>query len=156
MKLKPLMDMQKILDLLPHRYPFLLVDRVLEINIPENSKDYVGSSIVALKNVTMNEPFFQGHFPGMPIMPGVLLIEAMAQASGLLASSKPNPSGKPRNFFIMGIEEAKFRKTVTPGDRLIFKCLVLKDRGSVFVFKCVAEVDDEVVAEAQVMAKMFN
>lgn len=105
-------DIQAIMECLPHRYPFLLVDRVLEI-VP-------GEKIVALKNVTMNEPFFQGHFPGNPIMPGVLIVEAMAQAGGVLFSSQLKE--KHNNlFYFMGMDKVKFRKPVVPGDQIILE-----------------------------------
>lgn len=150
------MDVKGVMEKLPHRYPFLLVDKVIKVNwVKPDAKDYVGASISALKNVTINEPFFQGHFPGLPVMPGVLIVEAFAQTSALLAGHSPNPNGEKWNFFIMGIREAKFRKTVVPGDTLVMTCTVVKDRQSIFVFSCQGHVDGHLVAEAEIMAKRF-
>ncbi len=135
-------DIMKILDILPHRYPFLLLDRILEIGTDE---------VVGLKNVTINEPFFQGHFPGHPIMPGVLIVEAMAQAGGLLAYTRlPETQGKA--VYFMGMDKVKFRKPVRPGDQLIFKLKLLRQRGAVFKMKGEAFVEDQLVAEAELMA----
>ena len=136
-------DIQTIMDYLPHRYPFLLVDRVLEI-VP-------GEKIVALKNVTMNEPFFQGHFPGNPIMPGVLIVEAMAQAGGILFSSqlKENHGNL---FYFMGMDKVKFRKTVVPGDQIILEVKIIRQRSKAVKMAGTAKVDQKVVAEAEIMA----
>ena len=135
-------DIMKILDYLPHRYPFLLVDRIIEIGADE---------VVGLKNVSINEPFFQGHFPGHPIMPGVLIVEAMAQVGGLLAYTQlPECQGKA--VYFMGMDKVKFRKPVRPGDQLIFKLKLLRQRGAVFKMKGEAFVDDQLVAEAELMA----
>lgn len=133
-----IMDIQNIL---PHRYPFLLVDRVTEI---EPNKKAVG-----LKNVTFNEPFFQGHFPDNPIMPGVLVIEAMAQVSGILAMHK---GAKGSSVYFMSIDNAKFRKPVVPGDQLRFEVSVLQKRKNVWKFAAQTFVDDKVVAEAEFKA----
>ena len=133
----------EIQGLLPHRYPFLLVDRVKELE--------PGSRIVAIKNVTVNEPFFQGHFPGRPVMPGVLIIEAMAQAGGVLVFKSGGPAGKPV-VYLTGIDEAKFRKPVVPGDQLRFEIDVLKKRPPFWKMQGKAYVDDEVVCEAVVTA----
>jgi 3-hydroxyacyl-[acyl-carrier-protein] dehydratase len=133
----------EIQGLLPHRYPFLLVDRVKELE--------PGRRIVALKNVTINEPFFQGHFPGRPIMPGVLIVEAMAQAGGVLVFKSGESSGRPV-VYMTGIDEAKFRRPVVPGDQLRFEIEVLKKRPPFWKMQGKAFVDNEVVCEAVVTA----
>ena len=139
-----MVDINEILSLMPHRYPFLLVDRVIEF---EETK-----RIVAIKNVTINEPFFQGHFPGRPIMPGVLILEAMAQAGGVLAfKSFPGMKG---SVFFTGIDGARFRKPVIPGDQLRFVVDVVKHRREIWVFEAKAYVGDDVVAEARIMAML--
>lgn len=148
------LKIDQIQGLLPHRYPFLLVDRVLEIHKIENETN-LGSYIRAVKNVTMNEEFFQGHFPGHPVMPGVLIVEALAQASALLCAGKPHPSGGKWTFYILGVDQAKFRKPVTPGDVVELKSTITRDRKTTFVFKCEAFVQGGLVAEAEIMAKMF-
>ena len=135
-------SIEQLYEVLPHRYPFILVDRIIELSAEE---------IVALKNVTINEPFFQGHFPGHPIMPGVLIIEAMAQAGGVLALSI-SPEYQGSKIYFMGMDKVRFRKPVVPGDQLILKIKVLKKRGPVFKMKGEAFVDDQLVAEAEVMA----
>ncbi len=136
-------DMQAIMDYLPHRYPFLLVDRVLEI-VP-------GEKIVALKNVSMNEPFFQGHFPGNPIMPGVLIIEAMAQAGAVLFSSQLEERHG-NLFYFMGMDKVKFRKLVVPGDQMILKVKVIRQRSKAVKMAGTASVNQKVVAEAEILA----
>ena len=137
-------DIRSILQHLPHRYPFLLVDRVLSF-----VKD---KSIVALKNVTINEPFFQGHFPDTPIMPGVLIVEAMGQAGGMLVllSLPPEIQGKP--IYFMGFDKVRFRKPVVPGDQLILELEMLKQRSRAVKMAGIAKVDQKIVAEAQLMA----
>ena len=137
-------DIQRIMELLPHRYPFLLVDRVKEL-VP-------GEKIVALKNVTINEPFFQGHFPGQPVMPGVLIIEAMAQVGGILAYETADPENQNRLIFFMGMDKVRFRKVVVPGDQIIFEAKILKFRRKVAKMAGAAFVDDQLVAEAELMA----
>ncbi len=137
-------DIQEIMNFLPHRYPFLLVDRILEI-VP-NEK------IVALKNVTINEPFFQGHFPGAPIMPGVLIVEAMAQTGGALFSASKPEERQGAIFYFMGMDNVKFRKPVVPGDQLIIEVKVLKMRSKVVKMSGIASVDKKRVAEAEIMA----
>lgn len=141
------LGIDKILELLPHRYPFLLIDKVISFE--------AGKTISALKNVTINEPFFQGHFPGKPVMPGVLLVEAMAQAAGILAlkSSKDLTSGK--LFFFLSIENAKFRVPVIPGDTLIINANLVKIYGTVCKFDCEVLVDDRKVSEASITAKVM-
>lgn len=139
-----MIDINEILTLLPHKYPFLLVDRVLEFEPAKR--------IVAIKNVTVNEPFFQGHFPGRPIMPGVLILEAMAQAGGVLAfKSVPGMKG---TVFFTGIDGARFRKPVVPGDQLRFVVDVVKHRREIWVFEAKAYVGDDVVSEARIMAML--
>jgi 3-hydroxyacyl-[acyl-carrier-protein] dehydratase len=136
-------DILKIMEVLPHRYPFLLVDRILEIDI-ENMK------IKALKNVTINEPFFIGHFPGNPVMPGVLIIEAMAQVGAYLMLKK---AGIEDGIVLFAsIEEAKFRKPVVPGDQIIFEVEGINIKKSMGKIKAVAKVDDQVACEAILMA----
>ena len=138
------MDIQTIIKHLPHRYPFLLIDRILEWN-PDQK-------ITALKNVTFNEPFFQGHFPGTPIMPGVLIVEAMAQAGGVLAMASM-PDGKEGTLmFFMGLDQVRFRKPVVPGDQLILDVEITKRRGKVIKLAGTAKVDGQVASEAQLMA----
>lgn len=137
-------DINKILEHLPHRYPFLLVDRVLELVGDEK--------IVALKNVSINEPFFQGHFPQEPIMPGVLIVEAMGQTGGLLITANLPPSDRGRRFYFMGFDKVRFRKPVVPGDQLIMELSILKKRRKVVKMAGTAFVDQNVVAEAELMA----
>ena len=140
------MDIAAITALLPHRYPFLLVDRVVEIG---------DDKIVALKNVTINEPFFPGHFPGHPIMPGVLLIEAMAQAGGILALRTLEAAGqKPSDhvIYFMAIDKAKFRKPVVPGDQVRIEVVPLRKGGAIWKMAGKAIVDGAVAAEAEFLA----
>ncbi len=152
---KPVYGIAEIMKFLPHRYPFLLVDRILELE-PDKR-------IVGLKNVTINEQFFQGHFPGHPIMPGVLIIEAMAQVGGILAfKSTPPPvplmegdKGGGMVYF-MGIDKARFRKPVLPGDKLELVIEVTKQRGAIWAFKGEAYVDGNLVAEAELMATIVD
>ena len=145
-KMEKTYDIQSILKFLPHRYPFILVDRILDL-VP-------GETITALKNVTINEPFFQGHFPTFPIMPGVLIVEAMAQAAGVLAieSMPAEEQGKP--VFFMGLDKVKFRKPVVPGDQLLLKIQILKFRRNIVKAAAKACVEDQVVAEAEIMATL--
>ncbi len=140
---KPI-DILEIMKSLPHRYPFIMIDRILEL-VP-------GEKVVALKNVTINEPFFQGHFPGNPIMPGVLIIEAMGQAGAVLAAESMSREGNGSLIFFMGMDRVKFRKPVIPGDQLVFEMKFLKRRGKVFKMAGIAYVDEKIVAEAQLMA----
>jgi beta-hydroxyacyl-ACP dehydratase FabZ len=135
---------EEILHYLPHRYPFLLVDRIQDWE--------PGTRITALKNVTFNEPFFQGHFPGFPIMPGVLIVEAMVQAGGLLACKSEPEATKDKHVYFMGIDKARFRRPVQPGDQLRMEVEVTKHRGKVWQFEGAAYVADERVADAQLMA----
>ncbi len=138
------MDIRNIMKYLPHRYPFLLVDRILEW-VP-------GKSITGLKNVTMNEPFFQGHFPGTPIMPGVLIVEAMAQAGGVLAITSMPDAEQGMLMYFMGLDQVRFRKPVVPGDQLILELEIIKQRAKVLKLAGKAKVDGQVAAEAQLMA----
>jgi len=128
---------------LPHRFPFLLVDRVLKI---ENSK-----SILALKNVTINEPYFQGHFPSHPVMPGVLIIEALAQAAGLLAFSIVGTPAGDKLFYLVGVDNARFKQPVVPGDQLHLEVEVVKAMRGVWKFSAQAKVDGNLVASADLM-----
>jgi 3-hydroxyacyl-[acyl-carrier-protein] dehydratase len=137
-------DIQKIMSYLPHRYPFLLVDRILQL-VP-------GDRVVGLKNVTVNEPFFQGHFPGIPIMPGVLILEALAQAGGVLAYVSSIEGIEGSLVYFTGIDKARFRKPVTPGDQLILESKITKIRSRIVRMSGVAKVNDEKVAEADLMA----
>lgn len=143
------LSVQRILKVMPHRFPFLLVDRILEVTKMDSSGSRVGSSIKVLKNVTFNEPYFSGHFPHRPVMPGVLIIEALAQAGILLCFRDEDP---PMDVVIAHINDVKFRKPVVPGDAMILKVKVLKDRGSMIVLGGEAFVDEQKVAEAEVMA----
>ena len=138
-------DINRIMEMLPHRYPFLMIDRIRDI-VPNES-------IVGVKNVTINEPFFQGHFPGHPIMPGVLIIEAMAQTSGcLVVSSSKESEGK--LVYFMTVNNAKFRKPVLPGDTLELYVTKLQNRGPVWKFHGEGKVRGELVAEADFSAMM--
>ena len=137
------MDVQRVMSLLPHRYPFLLVDRVLECES--------GKRILAIKNVSINEPYFTGHFPVKPVMPGVLILEALAQATGLLSmESDPNYNGSTL-YYLVGIDKARFKRPVVPGDQLNLEVILLKERRNIWVFDCKATVDGKVVASAEIM-----
>jgi 3-hydroxyacyl-[acyl-carrier-protein] dehydratase len=137
------MDIHKVLSLLPHRYPFLLIDKVTDFKV----NDY----LVALKNVSYNEPFFMGHFPVRPVMPGVLIIEAMAQATGLLAmASRPDEVGNKLYYFV-GIDKARFKRPVEPGDQLILDVKLGPVRRGIWKFEGEARVDDFLVASAEIM-----
>ncbi len=143
-----MMDIQEIQQLLPHRYPFLLVDRVVEI-VP-------GQKLVAYKNVTMNEDFFNGHFPGHPVMPGVLILEALAQATAILAykTEKMDPSRKVT--YLMSVDGARFRKPVVPGDRLQLNIEVVRHKGAIWKTKGTATVDGAKVAEGEFLATVVD
>ena len=143
------MDINEILEHLPHRYPFLLVDRVLEVE--------PGKSIHAYKNITMNEPYFVGHFPHHPVMPGVLILEALAQAAGLLAFDAMGKVPDADNiYYFVGIDGARFKRPVEPGDQLILSVTIDRVRGGIWKFKGVASVMDEVACEAELMCTMRN
>lgn len=141
-----IMDIHRIFELLPHRYPFLLVDRVTSYQS--------GQSLTAIKNVTVNEPFFIGHFPERPVMPGVLIIEALAQATGLLAfeaTGRQTNKNTNKLFYLVGVDNARFKQPVVPGDQLILQVEYVKSSRGVWKFKADARVDGKVVASADLM-----
>ncbi len=146
--METVLDILAIMQRLPHRYPFLLIDRIVRF-VP-------GEEIVALKNVTMNEPFFQGHFPAKPVMPGVLIIEALAQAGGILAAELRGPEKQGDIIYFMGMDAVRFRKPVVPGDQLMLEARVLKMRSRVAKMAGRALVDGQLVAEAELMASFGN
>lgn len=144
------MEIDEIFRYLPHRYPFLLLDRIVEVE--------AGSHIVALKNVSINEPFFQGHFPSKPVMPGVLVVEAMAQAAGILGVKSlkkeqglPDLPDEDGIYFFAGIDKARFRKVVTVGDQLLLTVKVVGKKRRIWWFEAEAKVDDSLVCEAEIM-----
>ena len=148
--MKMMIDINQIMAYLPHRYPFLLVDRVLNLDI--------GKKITALKNVTINEPFLNGHFPGNPVMPGVLIVEALAQTGGILSLhseglSLGNGSSDQKVYFL-GIDKARFRKMVLPGDSLILEVEITQNRGNIWKYHGEAKVDGVVAAEADMVASI--
>jgi len=138
------MDINEILRHLPHRYPFLLIDRVIEFN--------KGESLTGLKNITYNEPFFQGHFPQRPVMPGVLILEAMAQATGLLAfRTLENTANRDTLYFLVGMDRVRFKRPVEPGDQLLLSARLLKTKRGIWMFDCDARVDGAIAASAEIM-----
>ncbi len=137
------MDVRRIMELLPHRYPFLLVDKVIDCT--------PGESITAVKNVTFNEPYFNGHFPGKPIMPGVLIIESMAQAAGLLSYATVGATKIRPLYYLVGVDSARFRRTVTPGDQMVLKVVIDREKRGIWKYKCAAYVDDELAVSANIM-----
>lgn len=141
------MDIHEVLEYLPHRYPFLLIDRVLSCE--------PGKDIVALKNVSINEPFFNGHFPHYKVMPGVLIIEALAQAAAILSfkTTGTKPDDKSVYFFV-GIDNARFKKKVSAGDQLILKVTLVRNLRGLWKFTAVAEVDGQVATEAEILCTM--
>ncbi|MCC6914164.1 MAG: 3-hydroxyacyl-ACP dehydratase FabZ [Rhodospirillaceae bacterium] len=141
-------DIHRIVEMIPHRYPFLMVDRLLDV-VP-------GESAVGLKNVTANEPFFQGHFPGRPVMPGVLIIEAMAQTAAVIVVASLGQSAEGKLVYFMSIENARFRKPVEPGDQLRLICRKERQRANVWRFTGEARVGDTVVAEAVYTAMIMG
>ncbi len=142
------LDIEKVLEMIPHRYPFLMIDRVQDL-VP-------GSHAVGLKNVTINEQFFQGHFPSRPVMPGVLIIESMAQTAAVLVVHTLGGDAEGKLVYFMSIDGAKFRKPVTPGDSLRVEVDTQQNRGRVWKFKGVAKVGDEAVAEATFTAMIVD
>lgn len=142
-----MIEIERIMDILPHRYPFLLVDRILEIE--------PGKRALGLKNVTANEPFFPGHFPGRPIMPGVLILEAMAQVGGVLLLHDL-AERHDKLIYFTGIEKAKFRRPVVPGDQLLLEISILKRRSWTCKLAAVARVDGQLAAEAEILSAMVD
>lgn len=144
-----MIDINEIMNILPHRYPFLLIDRVTELNVGEN--------LTAYKNVTYGEQIFQGHFPGHPIYPGVMIIEGMAQAGGVLAfKSMPDEDLSDKVVYFMSIDKAKFRKPVRPGDKLEYKISVIKHKGRIWVLKGEAYIDGALATEAELQAMIMD
>lgn len=139
-----MLDINEILQYLPHRYPFLLIDRVIEFES--------GKKLIGYKNVTFNEPYFTGHFPQKPVMPGVLIIEALAQATGILAfkSSDRKPDDN-KLYYLVGIDNVRFKRPVDPGDRLQLEAAVITTKRGVWKFDCIASVDGEHVVSAEIM-----
>ena len=142
------MDIEQIRQILPHRYPFLLVDRVTEIE--------PGKRLLAYKNVTANEEFFQGHFPGHPVMPGVLIVEALAQAAGLLAYASAPWKGDEKVTYLTSLDAVRFRKPVVPGDKLVLDVSVIKVKAAFWKLKGVASVDGQPAAEVELMAAIVD
>lgn len=139
-----MMDISEIRVYLPHRYPFLLVDRVVEINL--------GESIVAYKNLTANEPFFNGHFPDLPVFPGVLLVEAMAQAAGILGFKSMNKTPADGSiYYLAGADDLRFKRPCVPGDRVMLRASILSDRRGIWKFKVSSDVDGELAASATIL-----
>lgn len=141
-------DVTEIMEMIPHRYPFLLIDRIVEYEL--------GKRAVGLKNVTFNEPHFMGHFPDFPIMPGVLIVEAMAQTAAALVVKTLGEDANGKLVYFMSIDEARFRKPVVPGDQLLIEVEVQKTRGSIWKFKGTARVGDTVCADAIYSAMIMN
>jgi 3-hydroxyacyl-[acyl-carrier-protein] dehydratase len=141
-----MIEIKEIMAILPHAYPFLLVDRILEIE--------PGKRVVGIKNVTYNEPFFPGHFPGRPIMPGVLIIEAMAQTAGILVFNSLPQEDRKKNVFFLGIDNVRFRKPVIPGDQLRMELEITRHRQSIWGFKGKTLVDGNLVAEGDLLAML--
>jgi 3-hydroxyacyl-[acyl-carrier-protein] dehydratase len=141
-------DTRRVLELLPHRYPFLMVDRIVDMDADE--------SAVGIKSVTVNEPFFQGHFPGFPVMPGVLIIEGLAQTAGALCVNHLEASYKPQLVYFMSIDRAKFRHPVLPGDQLHYHVKKIRSRGRAWRFSGEAKVNGKVVAEAEISAMILD
>ena len=139
-------DIQQIMELLPHRFPFLLVDRVLDYTISDEKK-----TLKAIKNVSYDEPYFQGHFPVKPVLPGVLILESMAQATGILAFTMVGKPNADELYYFASVENAKFRKPVIPGDQMVLDVEFLKERRGIARFTGVASVDGDVVCSAELM-----
>ena len=145
---RPVMDIRKILNLLPHRFPFLLVDRVIEFE--------EGKSLIAIKNVTINEPFFQGHFPDYPVMPGVLIVEALAQTGGLLVINSMSDLPEGKIFLFSGIEKIRFRRPVYPGDQMILKAKHIKHKMNIWKMKVEAWVDNSLTTDGILTAALVD
>jgi 3-hydroxyacyl-[acyl-carrier-protein] dehydratase len=141
-------DINRIMQMIPHRYPLLMIDRVVDL--------VSGESCVGVKNVTINEPFFQGHFPARPVMPGVLLIEAMAQTAAVIVVEKLGPENEGKLVYFMTIDEARFRKPIGPGDRVMIHCRKERSRGPVWKFSAEARVDGALCAEATYSAMIMD
>jgi 3-hydroxyacyl-[acyl-carrier-protein] dehydratase len=141
-------EVQRIMEMIPHRYPFLLIDRIVEL--------VLGTKATGLKNVTFNEPHFNGHFPGAPVMPGVLIIESMAQTAAILVVSTLGPDAEGKLVYFMSIDGARFRKPVVPGDTMLVTVERLQNRRNVWKFACHAMVEDKVVAEATIAAMIMD
>ena len=146
-------NIQQILNFLPHRSPFLLIDKVLDLDPVQDPNNFVGRKIEAIKNVTYNEPFFPGHFPMNPVMPGVLILEALCQACAILGGRQV--PGKQVQMYIAGFDNARFRQPVVPGDVLHLHGECTKDRGAIVAFRAEAKVQGKLVAEADLLAKQF-
>ncbi len=141
-------DISRVMQLLPHRYPFLMIDRIIDID--------GDNSAIGVKNVSINEPFFQGHFPAYPVMPGVLLVEGIAQTAGAICVAKVGQDYKPQLVYFMTIERAKFRRPVVPGDTVQYHVKKIRNRGPVWRFSGEAKVDGMIVAEAEVSAMIVD
>ncbi len=141
-------EVARIMEMIPHRYPFLLVDRIVNL-VP-------GATATGLKNVTFNEPYFAGHFPGVPVMPGVLIIESMAQTSALLVVATLGPDAEGKLVYFMSIDGARFRKPVVPGDSMLVTVKRLQNRRNVWKFSCCAKVEDNLAAEATIAAMIMD
>ena len=141
-------DIARVLELLPHRYPFLMIDRIIDID--------ADNSATGVKNVTFNEPYFQGHFPNFPIMPGVLLIEGMAQTAGAICVAALGEVYQPQVVYFMGIDKAKFRRPVVPGDTVHYHVRKIRNRGPVWRFACEAKVNGMLVAEGEISAMIVD
>jgi 3-hydroxyacyl-[acyl-carrier-protein] dehydratase len=139
-------NIREILNILPHRYPFVLVDKIVELEI--------GKSIVGIKNVTFNEPHFMGHFPGNPVMPGVLIIEAMAQVAAILTAKSVEVAGASATPFLVGVDNARFRKMVVPGDTLELRATILQNKRGIWIIEAVTKVDGAIAAQANLMATL--
>ena len=146
--MEKILDIENILEMMPHRYPFLLLDRLLKVEKDEFA--------IGLKNVTINEPFFLGHFPKQKVMPGGLIVECMAQTSGALVVNSFGDKAKGKLVYFMSIEKARFRKLVIPGDQLLIEVKKKQARKSVWKFECVAKVDNEIVSDATITAMIVD
>ena len=150
---KPFLDINQIQKRIPHRFPFLLIDRVLEFQPGPDPQKYVGRKVIVRKNVTVNEPYFVGHFPGNPVMPGVLQVEAMAQAGAVACAPDDNDE---IDVLIAKIMEAKFKKQVTPGDTLEIHAEITKEKSSILTVECKMFCDSQLVSQVSVMAKVMK